>query len=171
MVYILHSERLSFRKLEQGDAEFIIGLLNSPGWIKYIGDRNVHNTTQAIDYLEKGPMKSYHDNSYGLWLVVIRENETPIGMCGLLKRDYLEHPDIGFALMPEFIGKGYGQEMAMAVFKYARQELNLEQIMAITLPENKASIRVLETLGMCFVKTVESNNGTDEHLLLFASST
>lgn len=165
--YFLHSERLSFRKFGLNDADFIIELLNSPGWLQYIGDRKVRNQEQAIQYLEQGPLKSYKENDYGLWLVVLKEIEKPIGMCGLLKRDYLDHPDIGFALLPAFAGKGYGKEMAGAVLHYAEEQLKIRSICAITLAENSASIRVLEHLGMRYEKTFQSQTNANEYLQLY----
>lgn len=167
--YFLNSERLSFRKFDLNDADFIIELLNSPGWLQFIGDRKVRNQAQANQYLEQGPMKSYREHGFGLWMVLLKENEKPVGMCGLLKRDYLEHPDIGFALLPAFVGKGYGQEMARTVLQYAQEQLNLSRICAITLAENSASISVLEHLGMRYEKTFQSQTNANEYLQLYAT--
>jgi [ribosomal protein S5]-alanine N-acetyltransferase len=167
--YFLHSERLAFRKFDFDDADFIIELLNSPGWLRFIGDRKVRNQSQAIQYLEQGPMKSYSEYGFGLWMVLLIENETPIGMCGLLKRDYLEHPDIGFALLPAFARKGYGKEMAGAVLLYSLEKLTMSRICAISLEENTASIRVLEHLGMQYVKQIQSQTNSEELLQLYAT--
>jgi len=168
--YFLHSERLAFRKFEFEDAQFIIDLLNSPGWLRFIGDRKVRNPAQAIQYLEQGPMKSYSEYGFGLWMVLLKENETPIGMCGLLKRDYLDHPDIGFALLPAFSGRGFGKEMAGAVWQYTQEKLNMKYIYAITLEENSASIRVLEHLGMRYLKQIQSQTNSEELVQLYAPS-
>ncbi len=167
--YFLQSERLAFRKFDFEDADFIVELLNSPGWLQYIGDRNVHNQAQAIQYFEQGPMKSYREHGFGLWMVVLKEDKKPIGMCGLLKRDYLENPDIGFALLPAFAGKGYGKEMARAVWQYAQEKLALRSLCAITLKENASSIRVLESMGMQYVKQIQSQTNSDEQLQLYST--
>ena len=167
--YFLHSERLAFRKFDFQDAEFIIELLNSPGWLKNIGDRKVRNLEQARRYLELGAMKSYEERGFGLWMVVVKEDETPIGMCGLLKRDYLKFPDIGFALMPSFAGKGFGKEMAGAVMQYAQEILALKSLCAITLKENATSISVLESIGMQYVKQIQSQTNSEELLQLYAT--
>ena len=103
--YILRTERLQLRRFCFDDSEFIISLLNSEGWLKYIGDRNVKTKEQAENYLKNGPLKSYEQNGFGLSMVETR-NGKPIGMCGLIKRNYLEHPDIGFAFLPEFSSMG-----------------------------------------------------------------
>jgi len=163
---ILETDRLALRELTFNDTDFIIKLLNSPGWLKFIGDRNVRTEEQAKEYLLNGPIKSYHENGFGLYLVELKHNKTSIGMCGLLKREYLEHPDIGFALIPEEAGKGYAFEIAKATLDYAKDTLKIPHVMAMTMPSNKSSVRLLERIGLKFLKNISSpTNG--EELLLF----
>lgn len=104
MSLILETERLRLCEFTIEDHAFVAELVNSPGWLKYIGERNVKTPDQARAYLENGPVKSYHEHGFGLWLVELLKTEEPIGMCGLLRRDQLEHPDIGFAFLPAFTG-------------------------------------------------------------------
>ncbi|MBT1705674.1 GNAT family N-acetyltransferase [Chryseosolibacter indicus] len=165
MSYILKTERLLLRKLTTGDSDFIIRLVNTEGWIKYIGDRNIKTHEQALTYLNNGPIKSYHENGFGLWLVELKDDHIPIGICGILKRKELEHADIGFAFLPEFTGNGYALEISKAVLRYTRETFKLETISAITLPNNKNSIRLLEKLGMQFVKELSFPNQEDMLLL------
>jgi ribosomal-protein-alanine N-acetyltransferase len=162
--YILRTERLQLRRFCFDDSEFIISLLNSEGWLKYIGDRNVKTKEQAENYLKNGPLKSYEQNGFGLSMVETR-NGKPIGMCGLIKRNYLEHPDIGFAFLPEFSSMGYGYEIASAVLVHARNELNLQTILAITVPNNVKSIGLLEKMGLRFVKSFRTEPGAEELIL------
>ena len=162
--YIFETERLRLRKFTIDDTKFIIELLNSPGWIEFIGDRNVKTEDQATAYLENGPMKSYAQNGFGLSMVETKAGQ-PIGMCGLIKRDTLDNPDIGFAFLEEFTGNGYAYEIASATLSYAIKDLNIQKISAITLPHNEPSIRLLEKIGMRFVKSFISEK--NEHLLLF----
>jgi len=165
---ILKTDRLILRQLNVTDTGFIINLLNSPGWLQFIGDRNVKTEEQAKDYLLNGPIRSYKENGFGLYLVVLKHNHSPIGLCGLLKRDYLENPDIGFALLPDEMGKGYGFEMAAATLHYAKDALKVRGIMAITMPANKASIKLLERLGLKYVSIVKSPT-TGAALMLYSS--
>lgn len=160
---ILETERLRLRKFTLGDTKFIIELLNSPGWIEFIGDRNLKTEEQAIAYLQNGPMKSYVQNGYGLSMVETKEGQ-PIGMCGIINRDTLEHPDIGFAFLEEFTGKGYAYEIASATLSYAMNTLNIAKIVAITLPRNTRSIKLLERIGMKPVRSLLQNG---EELILF----
>jgi ribosomal-protein-alanine N-acetyltransferase len=162
MKYILETERLSLRKFTIDDTAFIAELVNSEGWLRYIGERNVKTPAQAIAYLENGPMKSYRENGFGLWLVEMKETSTPIGMCGILKRDQLEHPDIGFAFLPAFTGRGFAFEAAAATMIHAKEKLNLSDICAIVMPENTSSIKLLEKIGMKYSKLFRLPDGKEE---------
>ena len=156
--------RLELVELSAYNAGFIVELLNSPGWLKYIGDKNVRTTDDAIAYLVDGPLKSYRENNFGPLLVKLRESNTAIGICGLLRRDYLEYPDIGFALLPEFEGMGYACEAAQAVLAGASAK-RVATVGAILSRDNVRSMRLLERLGFMTMGTV-SPPGSDEELLL-----
>jgi RimJ/RimL family protein N-acetyltransferase len=162
---VIQTDRLNLRKLTLDDAGFIVQLVNSPGWLEFIGDRNIKTLEAAEEYLTTGPVKSYQENGFGLWMVELKSGE-PIGMCGLLKRDTLEHPDIGFAFMPEYMGKGYAYEAAAATIAYAKEQLNLSEIAAITIPGNVRSIKLLEKIGMKCTRQIEHNN---DALLLYST--
>jgi RimJ/RimL family protein N-acetyltransferase len=165
MKYILETERLRLREFALDDTKFIIELLNSPGWLQFIGDRNVKTEEQATTYLQNGPLKSYIQNGFGLSLVEKKDDNQAIGMCGIIKRDSLDHPDIGFAFLPEHGGKGYAFEMASATLSYAKDKLSIPKVSAITLPANSRSIKLLEKIGLKFVKTFSFPNSNDELLL------
>jgi RimJ/RimL family protein N-acetyltransferase len=167
MQNIIETERLTARKFNIYDAAFILQLVNTPGWLEFIGDRKIRTQDQAIAYIEDGPLKSYRFNGYGLWLVQLKKPKTEIGMCGILKRESLDTPDIGFALLPEFTGKGYAFEIAEATAKYAKDILRIKSLSAITAPGNTQSIKVLEKIGMKYSKTFIS--AEKEELMLFSN--
>ena len=169
MKKILETERLTLREFTTDDTAFIIELVNSPGWLEFIGDRNIKTTEQAIAYLENGPIKSYRDNGYGLSLVETKDNKIPIGMCGIIKRDTLDDPDIGFAFLPEFTGKGYAFEIAAATLAHASQQLKLPVICAITVANNVNSIKLLKKIGLKFSKKINFPPSNEE-LLLYSIS-
>lgn len=168
MIPILQTERLRLREFNTADATFIIQLLNSEGWLKFIGDRQIKTIEQAQNYLISGPMKSYSVNGFGLSMVELKNTHIPIGMCGLIKRDNLLYPDIGFAFLEEFMGKGYAFEVAEETINFAKKNLNKETIKAITLPTNVRSISLLKKLGMTFEKNF-SFDGLTEELMLFSN--
>ncbi|MEO8769629.1 MAG: GNAT family N-acetyltransferase [Ferruginibacter sp.] len=168
MKYILETERLSLREFTINDTAFIIELVNTPGWIAFIGDRNIKTTEQAKEYLQNGPMKSYELNGFGLSLVEIKTNKTAIGMCGIIKRDNLENPDIGFAFLPQFTGKGFAFEIANATMNYASDILKLPTVFAITIPSNERSIKLLEKIGLKF-RQLFIFPGEKEELMLFSN--
>ncbi len=164
---VLETERLSLRELTVDDAEFILTLLNEPSFLRYIGDKKARNLDDARQYILNGPVASYERHGFGLNCVELRESHTPIGMCGLLKRDELPDPDIGFALLPDFWNKGFAFEAAEAVLKDALERLKIQRILAITSLDNKASINLLKRLGFRFEEVVQlSPNG--EQLRLFS---
>ncbi|MBK6950488.1 MAG: GNAT family N-acetyltransferase [Crocinitomicaceae bacterium] len=145
---ILQTERLILQKFTEADAPFILELLNSEGWIKYIGDRKVYSLEDAKKYLINGPIKSYSENGFGLSKVELKSNHTPIGMCGLIKRAGLDDVDLGFAFLPQFTRQGFAFEIADACLYYAFHVLKLNRVVAITLPENVTSVKLLSKLGM-----------------------
>ena len=165
---ILETERLRLREFTTDDTQFILELLNSPGWLEFIGDRNIKSVEQAKVYLENGPIKSYRENGFGLSLVETKDNGLKIGMCGIIKRDNLDHPDIGFAFLPQFTGKGYAFEIARATLTFALNTLKLQVINGITLASNERSIRLLEKIGLKFIKPFHFPND-EEELLLFST--
>jgi RimJ/RimL family protein N-acetyltransferase len=163
----LQTERLIIRQLTDDDAPFILTLLNEPSFLRYIGDKNVRNLDDARQYIRTGPAASYERHGFGLGLVQLKDSQTPIGMCGLLKRDELPDPDIGFAFLPDFWGKGFAFEAAAAVLHDARERLKLTRILAIVNPDNDASIKLLQKLGLKLERTMQLAAGRDE-VKLFA---
>lgn len=164
---ILETERLILRRFTLADTDFIIELLNTEGWIKYIGDRNVRTSDEAIAYLENGPLKSYRNNGFGLALVELKMDRAPIGMCGLIKRDYLDDVDIGFAFLPVYTGQGYAAEIVKKTMEYAFGELQTAKLLAITLPGNQSSIKLLEKVGFKYASRFIVPE-TDEELCLYS---
>ena len=158
---ILETQRLVLRRLTMEDAPFIFQLLNEPSFIRFIGDKGVRNLEDARNYILNGPVLSYERNGFGLYLVELRETETSIGICGLIKRDSLPDVDVGFAFLPRFWKKGYAVESAGAVLKFAREVLKLDRIVAITDIENEASGKVLEKLGMKLDKLIKLSDNSE----------
>jgi len=163
----LDTERVRIVPLTLEDAPFILELVNDPAWIRFIGDKNVHSLDDAENYLRKGPLAMYERHGFGLFRVDRRRDGTSVGMCGLIRRDGLDDVDIGFAFLASARGHGYASEAARAVLDYGLDELALERIVAITNVDNHASSRVLEKLGMSFVRTLQLPRDTTE-LKLYA---
>jgi RimJ/RimL family protein N-acetyltransferase len=151
---ILDTDRLILRELSLEDAPFILELVNEPSWLRFIGDRGVRDLDSARAYLEKGPIAMYARHGFGLYKVELKEDGTPMGMCGLIKREGLPDADIGFAFFPRFWGSGYAREAALAVLTYSGTKLGLKRILAIVNPDNVSSIKLLEKLGFVFQRMV-----------------
>ncbi|MDZ4258668.1 MAG: GNAT family N-acetyltransferase [Gemmatimonadales bacterium] len=141
------TNRLCIRHFVTDDAEFILRLLNERSFIDNIADRQVRSIADAERYLRDGPMASYAAHGHGLNCVVRRDSGEPIGMCGILKRDTLPHPDLGYALLPEHTGQGYAREAASAVMQHATNTLGIDHLLAIVNTDNTRSISLLVELG------------------------
>jgi RimJ/RimL family protein N-acetyltransferase len=163
---IIETKRLILSKLSVDDAPFILALLNDSEWLQFIGDKGVRTIDDARKYILNGPIKSYEQFGFGLYLTMLKDSNTPIGICGLLKRDHLDHVDLGFALLPEFRRKGYTKESASAVLKYGKSKFKFDHILAITQPDNINSVNVLKKLGFMFERMVEIP-GNDSEVQLF----
>lgn len=150
----LGTARLSLAPFGHADAAFIVALLNSPGWLQFIGDRHVRSTEDAIAYLDNGPLKSYQQHGFGLMRVSLQDSGEPIGMCGLLKREELDTPDIGFAFFSRFEGQGFAHEAATAVIQHARDVLGLAELSAVVQSNNTRSVTLLQKLGFRFEKPI-----------------
>ncbi|CAN5797429.1 GNAT family N-acetyltransferase [soil metagenome] len=169
MKIILETERLLSRQFTIEDTAFVIKLLNTPGWMQFIGDRNVRTEEEAKKYLLNSPIKSFKENGFGLGLVLLKNTCEPIGMCGLVKRESLQGVDIGFAFLPEYSGKGYAQEIASATLLYAKETLKVPVVLAIVMPKNERSIKLLHKIGLHF-KTMITLTKDGEDLMLFSSN-
>jgi [ribosomal protein S5]-alanine N-acetyltransferase len=161
---VLETDRLLLRRLTLDDAEFIFRLVNDPLWLRFIGDKNVHDLDGARRYLREGPLDMYQRYGFGMYRVEERASGMPAGMCGLIKRDTLPDVDVGYAFLPEFRGKGYAYEAAAAVLVHGNRVFGLRRIVAITTPSNETSIRVLEKAGMKFERLLELTPGDPVNL-------
>jgi [ribosomal protein S5]-alanine N-acetyltransferase len=143
----LDTERLRLRPFTLTDAPYVLAQLNQPSFLEQIGDRGVRSLEQAEAWVRSGPWPSYAAHGHGLLAVEERPGGEVIGMCGLLRREALPEPDLGYAFLPGAWGRGYATEAGRAVLDHARHVLGLARILAIVSPGNGASIRVLEKLG------------------------
>lgn len=164
------TDRLLLRDFGPDDDGFILTLLNDPSFTRFIGDRNVRTLAEARNYIMTGPVESYKRYGFGLYVVELKPTKTPIGMCGLLKRDALEHPDIGFAFLPEYRHQGYATEASRAVLSLAKNFFRLPRVLAITDPDNQSSIGLLEKVGFNFERLIRLTEDSGE-VKLFAVTT
>ena len=159
---ILETDRLTLRHLTLDDAAFILELVNDPSWLRYIGDRGIHDLDGARAYLAKGPIASYGRHGFGMYLVSLKSDGASAGICGLIKRDTLPDIDIGFAFLRRHWGRGYAGESAAAAIAEGKDKFGLKRVIAITSPDNEASIRLLEKLGFGFEKMIHVTEGAAE---------
>jgi len=164
---VLETDRLSLRRVGPDDAGFMYELMNDPGWLEHIGDRGIRSVDDARGYIRDRLQAQYQRLGYGLYLVELKNPRTPVGLCGLVKRDWLDDVDLGFAFLPQFRGRGCALEAAAAMLEHAHAVLGLARIVAIVSPANRASIRLLQRLGMRLERRVTPPAETTE-VCLFA---
>jgi len=166
---IIETQRLLLQEVQLTDAPFIFELLNTPSWIKYIGDRGIRTIADAEQYIQKSFLDSYKKNGFGLYKMVLKTSNVPIGLCGLVNRVSLEDIDIGFALLPDYAKKGYAYEAANATMEYAWNQVGLTTVVAITSKDNANSQQLLEKIGLQQTDVI-TLEGDDEELLFYAVS-
>jgi [ribosomal protein S5]-alanine N-acetyltransferase len=165
MPSVVDTPRLSLRPLAPADAAFLLELMNEKPYIENIGDRGVRTIADAVTYIEEKYISSYHRHGFGLYLVELREGSAPIGICGLVKREALGHPDLGFAYLQRFWSQGYAREAAGGIRGHARETLMLPHLYGLVSPKNTRSIRLLERLGRSYERAlVLAGQSSESHI-------
>lgn len=163
----IETNRLIIRPMRVDDAHFMLGLLNEPSWLHFIGDRGVRTIEEAQRYILSGPISMHSRFGLGFCVVELKEDRCAIGICGLAKRDFLDCVDLGYALLPDYCGKGYAFEASSAVLEHAQRVLGITRIVATVRANNRDSIRLLEKLGFYFDRVV-INPDSGRELMLYA---
>ena len=161
---ILESARVQVRTVTLSDSEFLLRLLNEPAWLENIGDRQVRSQADAERYIKNSIWTQYDAYGFGMYALWLKSSGSPIGICGLVKRETLSAPDLGFALVSDHVGRGLAYEAARGVISHANQSLGIERLYAIARRANDRSIRLLERLGFVHSGPYSTVPGTDVEL-------
>lgn len=164
----LTTPRLHLRWMTVDDAGLLLAIWNDPAFMLHVGDRGIRTREQAEVAFREGPETLYRDYGYGPYRVALRDTGEAIGICGLFRREGLPDPDIGFAFLPGFVGRGFGGEAARAVVGHARDTLGLPRLTAIVSPGNAPSIALIEKLGLRFERMI-CLSGSESDSALYAS--
>ena len=150
----LETERLRLRRVTLDDADLMLDVWNDPAFVRHVGDRGVRTLEQAHKELQAGALRLYAKFGYGPYVMVLKSDGSRIGICGLFKRDNIECPDIGFAVLPAYCSQGYAKEASLAVVEHAREDLALHALAAIVSPGNVPSVKLIEKLGLSFDRMI-----------------
>ena len=164
---MLDTARLALRKLTLDDAELMLAVWNDPSFVRYVGDRGIRTIDDARAAMQSGALELYDTYGYGPYRMALKDTDNPVGICGLFRRDGLEIPDLGYATLPEYCGKGYAFEAATAVIDHARNGLSIARLIAIISPENAASIGLIRKLGFEFER-MHTMPGADEAVQIYS---
>ena len=146
----VETARLRLRMITPHDTAFIQRLYSSEDFLRYIGDKEITDTDKAVEYIENNILKMHQEKGVCLLVVEIKDSSTPIGVCGLIKRDTLESHDIGYGFVPEVYGQGFALEAAQAIIEQAKHNADIDHLVAITTSDNIRSIALLTKLGFVF---------------------
>lgn len=163
---LIQTERLQLRWITLDDSDLMLAVWNDPDFIRYVGDRGIRTLDEAREVVREKVLKHFDEHGYGPYRVSSLETDEAMGICGLFKRENLEHPDIGYGFLPGFCGQGFAIEAAQTVLAQARDKMGLPNLSAIVSPENVRSTRLLEKLGMKVESSIRMP-GEDEDLLLY----
>jgi RimJ/RimL family protein N-acetyltransferase len=163
----VETQRLQMRWLTLDDAELMLAIWNDPAFIRHVGDKGIRTIDEARKALNEGVMQIYAKHGYGPYRVALKSDDTPIGICGLFRRDGLDEPDIGFGLLPDYCRNGYAYEASCAAIEHARSKLEIPRLTAIVSPENVVSISLIEKLGLQFERMTRLP-GDDCDICLYA---
>lgn len=164
-VNYLATERLILKPTSEDDASFIFELLNTPKWIKYIGNRNVHSIAEAKLYIQNRMRTQFERLGYSNYTIIRKSDFQKIGTCGLYDRAGINGIDIGFALLPEFEKLGYAYEATTKLKDTAFNLFGINVLYAITTNDNYSSQQLLEKLGLTLIGTTFLPNDDTELLL------
>ncbi|MBX2831081.1 MAG: GNAT family N-acetyltransferase [Rhodospirillales bacterium] len=159
---IVQTPRTTVRHATHDDAPFILSLLNEPGWLRYIGDRNIHDLDGARGYIDERFLTSYAKHGFGSYLACEKTTGVPIGLIGFVQRDSLDAPDIGYAVSTAHQGKGYAFEICIALIDYGWRTLGFDKIYGYCLPDNVPSVKLLEKLGLTYIRDQDVNHHANE---------
>ncbi|MDH6017076.1 GNAT family N-acetyltransferase [Vibrio splendidus] len=154
----VETARLRLRMITPQDAAFIQRLYSTEDFLRYIGDKEITDTDKAVEYIENNILKMHQEKGVCLLMVEIKESSTPIGVCGLIKRDTLEAYDIGYGFVPAVYGQGFALEAAQAIIEQAKHNADIDHLVAITTSDNIRSIALLTKLGFVFERVEEAIN-------------
>lgn len=167
--WVLETERLHLRRVTPQDAGLMLAIWNDPAFVRFVGDRGIRSLDEALAAMQTGAFRLYAEFGYGPYALSLKEDGRQVGICGLFRREHLEHPDIGFALLPDFCGQGYAYEASVAVLAHARDDLGIKTLTAIVSPHNMASIALIEKLGLRFHRRI-TMPGDAEAISLYSMS-
>jgi len=159
------TERLTYRRVNVDDDAFILALLTSPGWLKFIGDRGVSDLASARRYIKEKIFPAYRQPGGGPFLAIRKTDGVVLGNVGTYQRPGLNRPDFGFAFLPEYHSQGFAHEASLAGLDYAKK-YGHQEVLAITLPDNAPSLKLLTKLGFQRQPDLVTLPGDDAELVL-----
>ena len=167
--WLFETNRMQLRPVTEDDSSLMLAVWNDPAFIRNVADRGIRTEEAAREAIRDGAQKLFDDYGYGPYCMSLKSDAAMVGICGLFRRENLDDPDIGFAVLPNYCGKGLAGEAAFAVVEYASNALQLDKLTAIVSPDNAPSIGLIEKIGMSFDRMI-TMPGETEAICLYSMS-
>jgi ribosomal-protein-alanine N-acetyltransferase len=154
MKVVLETERLLLREYVEDDAQAFFELNSDPEVLRFVPDKPLLNIEQARQILIDHPIADYRKYGFGRCACILKSTGEQIGFAGLKYLEELGEVDVAFRLKPAHWGLGLATEAALASIRFGFSNLGLKQIIGLAMPENFASVRVLEKTGLRYAGTI-----------------
>ncbi len=151
MHIILETPRLILRQFTEADTALLVKLNSNPEVLKYLHEPLLESEEQALHVINTIIFPQYKNN-LGRWAIHLKSNSEFIGWCGLKYLVETDEIDLGYRLMQEYWGKGYAFEAAKHTVDYGFTHLKLKTIVGRAHIENTASLKILQKVGLQFIK-------------------
>jgi RimJ/RimL family protein N-acetyltransferase len=154
MEIILETDRLLLRKYVEEDAAAFLELNSDPEVLRFVPDAALLDIEQARQILVDHPMADYQKHGFGRGACILKSTGQQIGFAGLKYLEELGEVDVAYRLLPAYWGRGLATEAALASVRYGFDQLGLNRIIGMAMPENIASIRVLAKAGLRYTEEI-----------------
>ncbi|BAZ27276.1 putative acetyltransferase [Kalymmatonema gypsitolerans NIES-4073] len=144
----IETARLRLRHFTPDDFDDLFRLYSDPEVMRYLSPKTKEQTQTSLSK----HIKQWQEQNFGIWAVIHKDSGKMIGRCGLGFLQNTPEVELGYVFDKSYWNMGIATEASRATLKYGFLEVNLDKIVAIAIPQNIASVRVIQKVGMKYQK-------------------